>query len=43
MLHGDMYLPRVLLDAQSSEDSKLSRISRNFMSGGSTEQNETRL
>ena len=43
MLHGDMYLPRVMLDAQSSEDSKLSRISRNLKRSGSIEKNQPRF
>ena len=43
MLHGDMYLPRVMLDAQSSEDSKLSRISRNLKRSGTSEKNQPRF
>ena len=43
ILHNHMNLYCLIIYAQYLEYSKLSRISRNFMSGGSTEQNETRL
>ena len=43
MLHSDMNLSRITVYAQSIEESKLSRISRNFKRGESTDQNQSRF
>ena len=43
MLHNDLNLSRFMVYAQSIEESKLSRISRNLKKGGSNDQNQPRF
>ena len=43
ILYDDLTLSRLIVYAQSIEKSKLSRIEKNFMRGGSTEQNQSRF
>ena len=43
MIHNDMNLSSLLVYAQSIEESKLSRISRNIKSSESNEQNQPRV
>ena len=43
MIHNDMNLSILMVYAQSIEESKLSRISRNLKRSGSNEQNKPRL
>ncbi|XP_069146986.1 uncharacterized protein [Solanum lycopersicum] len=42
MLHGDMNLSRLMVYAQSIEDSKLNKVSRNLKRSGPSEQNQPR-
>ncbi|XP_015072536.1 uncharacterized protein LOC107016640 [Solanum pennellii] len=43
MLHGDMNLSRLMMYAQSTDESKLNRISRNFKRSGPSDQNQPRF
>ncbi|XP_015087018.1 uncharacterized protein LOC107030150 [Solanum pennellii] len=43
MLHGDMNISRLMVYAQSIEESKLSRIYRNFKRSGPSEKNQLRF
>ncbi|TMW96435.1 hypothetical protein EJD97_007363 [Solanum chilense] len=43
MLHGDMSFSRLMVYAQSIEESKVSRISRNLERSGSSEKNQPRF